>query len=74
MKSHCSIKKPNVYKETGNPNLRLALDLGLTPRELFEESIFRAMKMLLFSPIVLSLHLELWLPLSGVHNYHRRLP
>jgi hypothetical protein len=48
-------KAKRLRKETGNPNLRSALDLGLTPRELFKKSIFRPMKMLLFSPIVLTL-------------------
>jgi hypothetical protein len=48
-------KAKRLQKETGNPNLRSALDLGLTPRELFKKSIFRPMKMLLFSPIVLAL-------------------
>ena len=48
-------KAKRLRKETGNPNLRSALDLGLTPRELFKKSIFRPMKMLFFSPIVFTL-------------------
>jgi MFS family permease len=48
-------KAARLRKETGNPNLRSALDLGLTTRALFKKSIVRPMKMLLFSPIVLAL-------------------
>jgi hypothetical protein len=48
-------KAARLRKETGNPHLRSALDLGLTPRALFKKSIVRPMKMLLFSPIVLAL-------------------
>ena len=47
-------KAKRLREETGNPNLRSALDLGLAPRELFKKSIFRPMKMLLFSPIALA--------------------
>jgi MFS family permease len=48
-------KAKRLRKETGNPNLRSALDLGLTHEELFKKSIFRPVKMLIFSPIVLAL-------------------
>jgi multidrug resistance protein len=48
-------KAKRLQKETGNPNLRSKLDLGLGPRELFWRSIMRPAKMLLFSPIVLSM-------------------
>jgi hypothetical protein len=44
-----------LRKATGNPNLVSKLDSGLTPRDLFLYSIVRPTKMLLFSPIVLSL-------------------
>jgi hypothetical protein len=47
-------KAARLRKETGNPNLRSALDSGLSPRDLFWFSIVRPTKMLLFSPIVLS--------------------
>jgi hypothetical protein len=41
-----------LRKETGNPNLRSALDTGRDPKELFETSIVRPIKMLFLSPIV----------------------
>jgi hypothetical protein len=44
-----------LRKSTGNPNFRSKLDSGLTPRDLFLYSIVRPTKMLVFSPIVLSL-------------------
>jgi MFS family permease len=43
-----------LRKETGNQELRSKLDSGLSPKDLFLRSIFRPMKMLIFSPIVLS--------------------
>lgn len=49
-------KTKRLREETGNPNLRSALDTGRTPRDLFAFSIFRPLKMLL-SPIVFSLSL-----------------
>ncbi|PWY82928.1 MFS general substrate transporter [Aspergillus heteromorphus CBS 117.55] len=49
-------KTRRLRKETGNPNLRSALDTGRTPRELFTFSIWRPLKMLL-SPIVFALSL-----------------
>lgn len=52
-------KAKRLRQETGNPNLRSALDLGLTPRELFKRSIFRPTKLLIFSPIVLALSIYL---------------
>jgi len=48
-------KTKRLRKETGNPNLRSKLDSGLTPKDLFLFSIVRPTKMLIFSPIVLSL-------------------
>jgi multidrug resistance protein len=49
-------KTKRLREETGNPNLRSALDTGRTPRDLFAFSISRPLKMLL-SPIVFSLSL-----------------
>jgi uncharacterized membrane protein YczE len=48
-------KAKRLRIETGNPKLRSAEDAGLEPAELFKVSIFRPIKLLLFSPIVLSL-------------------
>jgi multidrug resistance protein len=48
-------KAKRVAKETGNPNIRSKLDLGLTPRELFWRNIVRPAKMLILSPIVSSM-------------------
>jgi MFS family permease len=45
-------KTKKLRKETGNQNLRSALDTGLTPKELFKASITRPLKMLFLSPIV----------------------
>jgi hypothetical protein len=50
-------KTKRLQKETGNPNLRSALDSGKTPRELFKVSIVRPLKMLFLSPIVFLLSL-----------------
>lgn len=44
-------KTARLRKQTGNQNLRSALDTGKTPRRLFAFSIFRPLKMLI-SPIV----------------------
>jgi MFS family permease len=44
-----------LRKETGNPNLRSKYDTGLSPRAYFKRGIGRAMKMLVYSPIVLCL-------------------
>ncbi|RMJ21319.1 MFS multidrug transporter [Aspergillus sp. HF37] len=51
-------KTRRLRKETGNPNLRSALDTGRSARQLFMFSILRPTKMLFLSPIVflLSLH------------------
>lgn len=51
-------KTKRLQKETGNPNLRSALDTGRSTRQLFLFSILRPTKMLFLSPIVflLSLH------------------
>ncbi|KIW17886.1 hypothetical protein PV08_05081 [Exophiala spinifera] len=46
-----------LRKETGNPNLRSKLDKGIPTKEYFLRAIVRPSKMLLFSPIVLSLSL-----------------
>jgi MFS family permease len=48
-------KAKKLRKETGNQNLRSALDTGRTPRDLFKSSIFRPLKMLFCSPIVFML-------------------
>ncbi|KUJ06326.1 MFS general substrate transporter [Mollisia scopiformis] len=50
-------KTKRLRKETGNPNLRSALDSGKDPKELFKVSIVRPLKMLFLSPIVLLLSL-----------------
>ena len=44
-----------LKKETGNENLRSKLDPGIPVREYFLRALVRPTKMLLFSPIVLSL-------------------
>jgi multidrug resistance protein len=49
-------KTKRLRKETGNPNLKSALDSGKTPGALFAFSILRPSKMLL-SPVILSLSL-----------------
>ncbi|KAK8072783.1 hypothetical protein PG996_006131 [Apiospora saccharicola] len=43
-----------LRKSTGNMQLRSKLDIGLSPRDYFIRSIVRPVKMLLFSPIVIS--------------------
>ena len=48
-------KTKRLRKETGNKELRSAMDSGLTPRAAFLRAIGRPTKMLLFSPIVLLL-------------------
>lgn len=45
-------KTNKLRKETGNPNLRSALETGKGPKELFKLAIVRPSKMLIFSPIV----------------------
>ncbi|KAJ5092024.1 hypothetical protein NUU61_006894 [Penicillium alfredii] len=50
-------KTKKLRKETGNPNLRSALDSGRTPKDLFLYSIVRPTKMLFLSPIVFMLSL-----------------
>ncbi|KAF2794387.1 MFS general substrate transporter [Melanomma pulvis-pyrius CBS 109.77] len=50
-------KANRLRKETGNLNLRSALDTGRTPQELFKFSIVRPLKMLFLSPIVFLLSL-----------------
>ncbi|MCJ1314537.1 hypothetical protein MMC25_008219 [Agyrium rufum] len=54
-------KTIRLRKETGNMNLRSALDTGKSPKDLFKFSISRPLKMLVFSPIVflLSLYMAL---------------
>jgi hypothetical protein len=54
-------KTERLRKETGNPNLRSALDTGKVPKELFRLSIVRPVKMLFLSPIVflVSLHMAI---------------
>ncbi|KIH90238.1 Major Facilitator Superfamily protein [Sporothrix brasiliensis 5110] len=46
-------KARRLRKETGNPLLRSKLDAGLTSADYFQRGIFRPLKMLAFSPIVL---------------------
>lgn len=48
-------KADRLRKETGDPRLVSKLDTGLAPRALFKRSIVRPARMLMFSPIVLSL-------------------
>ena len=48
-------KASRLRKETGNLALVSRSDSGLTPAALFKQSIIRPMKLLLLSPIVLSL-------------------
>lgn len=43
-----------MIKDTGNQDLRSALDSGLTKKDFFKRSIVRPLKMLVLSPIVLS--------------------
>lgn len=50
-------KTKKLQKETGNMDLRSALDTGRSPRDLFMFSIVRPTKMLFFSPIVFLLSL-----------------
>ncbi|KAJ5599857.1 hypothetical protein N7450_000924 [Penicillium hetheringtonii] len=50
-------KTKRLQKETGNMNLRSALDTGRSPRDLFVFSIVRPTKMLFLSPIVFLLSL-----------------
>ncbi|KAI9924053.1 hypothetical protein MW887_007292 [Aspergillus wentii] len=50
-------KTKRLQKETGNPNLRSALDTGRTAGQLFLFSIVRPTKMLFLSPIVFILSL-----------------
>lgn len=45
-------KAKALRKETGNQNLRSALDTGLAPKDLFKSSITQPLKMLFLSPIV----------------------
>lgn len=45
-------KTRRLQKETGNPNLRSALDTGIPPTQLLRVSIVRPLRMLLLSPIV----------------------
>jgi MFS family permease len=45
-------KTKRLRRETGNLNLRSALDDGTDPKEVFKISIFRPLKMLFFNPIV----------------------
>lgn len=64
-------KTTRLRKETGNQQLRSALDTGRDPAELFKFSIVRPIKMLVLSPIVLLMSLyqaigKLRYPLQGV--------
>jgi hypothetical protein len=48
-------KASRLRSETRNQNLRSKYDTGLSPRDHFKRAISRPIKMLVFSPIVLSL-------------------
>jgi hypothetical protein len=48
-------KAKRLRKETNNPDLRSARDLGLPPKELLKQAALRPMKLLIFSPFVLAL-------------------
>ncbi|KAI9751778.1 MAG: hypothetical protein M1835_001169 [Candelina submexicana] len=52
-----ALKTKRLRKLTQNQDLRSKMDTGIGPRQLFLTSIIRPSKMLLFSPIVLSLSL-----------------
>ncbi|KAJ4288985.1 hypothetical protein N0V90_011327 [Kalmusia sp. IMI 367209] len=54
-----------LRKETGNPNLRSALDTGRTPKELLKSSILRPLRMLFLSPIVFLMSLVM----AAVYGY-----
>jgi hypothetical protein len=56
-----SRKALKLRKETENLNLRSKFDTGLSSRDHFKRGIGRAVKMLIFSPIVLSLSVYLGL-------------
>ncbi|KAJ6781083.1 hypothetical protein PWT90_03064 [Aphanocladium album] len=52
-------KTAKLRKSTGNPKLRSSLSSGLEPKQVFAMAIFRPTKMLVFSPIVLLLSLQM---------------
>ncbi|KAI6782008.1 putative transporter -like protein [Emericellopsis cladophorae] len=52
-------KTRRLRKETGNSELRSALDTGMASKEVFKVSIVRPTKMLFLSPIVSSLSLDM---------------
>lgn len=57
-------KAANLRRETGNPNLRSVYDKGETASEHFRRGIVRAARMLVFSPIVLSVSIYMGLMYS----------
>jgi hypothetical protein len=57
-------KAARLREETGNPNLRSVYDKGETPVQHFKRGIVRAGKMLIFSPIVLSVSVYMGLMYS----------
>ena len=57
-------KAAKLRKETGNTNLRSIYDKGETPSQHFRRGIVRAAKMLIFSPIVLSISIYMGLMYS----------
>jgi hypothetical protein len=57
-------KAARLRKETGNPKLRGKYDTGLSPRDHFKRGIGRAIKILIFSPIILSLSINMGLVYS----------
>ncbi|KAF2450143.1 cycloheximide resistance protein [Karstenula rhodostoma CBS 690.94] len=58
-------KTASLQKETGNSELRSALDTGRTPRQLFKASIVRPLRMLYLSPIVFLMSLVM----AAVYGY-----
>ena len=58
-------KVAQLRKESGNTKLRSKFDTGLTPRQIFTRAIVRPCKMLIRSPIVLMLALQM----SIIYSY-----
>ena len=54
-------KAKRLRKETGNPDLRSKLDLGISPKELWKRSLLRPTKLMFLSPIcaLMSLYLAI---------------
>lgn len=58
-------KAARLRKETGNPNYKSKFDKGLTAGYLFKQALIRPSKMLIFSPIVFLLALDM----SIIYSY-----